>query len=279
MANMIVMYTLKREGGRLLGPINRWIYASFATKEHAFQIARREANKRGFTKESGKLVQFVTDGDIDLGRNIEQYFPEAMQTIDFIHVAEKLWEAGTAVFEEGTREHRAWYAEQRGRVLDGQCHLVLQVLVDHDRAIPRTGPGNKGRHQRLLTAMRYIAARLEQMDYAKIIDEDLEYSTGQIEGIIKNVIARRCDHGGMRWIPERVEALLQLRCIEINGDWDAFVGHVHDERLRDMKTGTRTSLLTGEANRIETTPNAEAKRQRRLREAEEREAYLTGAAA
>ena len=30
----------------------------------------------------------------------------------------------------------------------------------------------------------------------------------------------------MRWIRERAEALLQLRCIEINGDWDAFLEFV-----------------------------------------------------
>ena len=27
----------------------------------------------------------------------------------------------------------------------------------------------------------------------------------------------------MRWIPERAEALLHLRCIELNGDWENFI--------------------------------------------------------
>ena len=38
----------------------------------------------------------------------------------------------------------------------------------------------------------------------------------------------RCDHGGMLWIKERAEAILQLRCIDINGDCEAFVDYVHD---------------------------------------------------
>ena len=33
-----------------------------------------------------------------------------------------------------------------------------------------------------------------------------------------NMIAKRFDSSGMRWIRKRAEALLQLRCIEINGD-------------------------------------------------------------
>jgi len=33
----------------------------------------------------------------------------------------------------------------------------------------------------------------------------------------------------MRWIRERAEALLQLRCIEVNNDWEAFITLVHDQ--------------------------------------------------
>jgi len=36
---------------------------------------------------------------------------------------------------------------------------------------------------------------------------------------VNYVIAKRFDSGGMRWIKERAEALLQLRCIEVNNDW------------------------------------------------------------
>jgi hypothetical protein len=41
-ATMVVMFTLKRRGTKLLGPINRKLYASFAPKRHAFAVARRE---------------------------------------------------------------------------------------------------------------------------------------------------------------------------------------------------------------------------------------------
>ena len=40
---------------------------------------------------------------------------------------------------------------------------------------------------------------------------------GVVEGAIKFVLAKRCDHGGMRWIKERVQAVTQLRCIVVNG--------------------------------------------------------------
>ena len=69
------------------------------------------------------------------------------------------------------------------------------------------------------------------MNYKELRSKDLEIGSGAVEGAVKNVIGRRCDHGGMRWIKERAEALLQLRCLEINGDWDSFVRWVHDEQM------------------------------------------------
>jgi hypothetical protein len=41
----------------------------------------------------------------------------------------------------------------------------------------------------------------------------------------------------MRWIAERMEAVVKLRCIEVNGDWDAFVAFVHDS-VRQQQTET-----------------------------------------
>ena len=68
-----------------------------------------------------------------------------------------------------------------------------------------------------------------------------------VEGAIKHVIGKRCDHGGMRWIKERAEAVLQLRCIEINGDWDAFIAPVHDDNWRDGRDlGERRRLQANE---------------------------------
>jgi hypothetical protein len=67
------------------------------------------------------------------------------------------------------------------------------------------------------------------MNYKTLREQDLEISSGAVEGAVNYVIACLFDSGGMRWIKERAEALLQLRCIEVNGDWDAGVLFVHDK--------------------------------------------------
>jgi hypothetical protein len=47
----------------------------------------------------------------------------------------------------------------------------------------------------------------------------------------------------MRWIKERAEAVLQLRCIDMNGDWEAFVQFVHDRTRAEARAkGARIRL-------------------------------------
>lgn len=228
MATLVVMYTLKRQGRHLLGPINRWVYGSFAPKKHAFIIARREANKRGFTPGSGKQVQLLTDGDLDLKQYGETYFPEATHTLDVMHVVEKLWEAGACIHPEGSDALKEWVDLQKQRLYGGRVTAIIGELIRHWDATPKTGPGNKGKRERLEDIFTYLRKRTTMMNYDELVADDLEISTGQIEGAVNYVLGLRCDHGGMRWIRERAEAILQLRCIDINGDWESFVDYVHD---------------------------------------------------
>jgi len=242
MATMVVMYTLKRSGRQLLGPINKWVYASFAPKRHAFEIARREADKRGFTASSKKLVQFVSDGDDVLATYAKEFFPNAIHTIDVMHVLEYLWEAGACLHREGSKGLHAWMDEQKQRLFGGEIRAILTELKTRLLAIPVTGPGNKGKRERLAQAIQYLDKRVSNMNYDELIAKDLEIGSGAVEGAIKNIIGARFDMGGMRWIRERAEALLQLRCIEVNGDWDGFIERVHDDMREAQQRGCRLRL-------------------------------------
>jgi hypothetical protein len=249
MGTLVVMYTLRRETGadgqpRLIGPLNARVHASFAPKRYTFDVARREAIKRGFGPDSGKLIQFVSDGDDDLEVYRKEYFADydpsqLLPTIDLPHVLEYVWSAGGALFEEGTGELSKWVAKQKKRLLDGRTDLILAELRASLEATPKTGPGNKGRRERLSDAIRYIESNADRMNYRHIIEQDLELASGAVEGAVKHVMASRFDHGGMRWIRERAEALLQLRCIAINGQWDDFFTWLQHRLTRENGSQAR----------------------------------------
>lgn len=244
MATIVVMYTLRRAAdGSLEGPINKKVYASYAPKRHVFAIARREADKRGFTKDSNKLIQIVMDGDNDLDRYAQEFFPEAIRTIDVFHVTEYLWQAGACLYKEGSDEQEAWVEAQKDALYDGRASDIVKELDEQLKLVPKKGPGNKGRRDRLENVRNYLSKRLDKMDYKFLQEQDLEISSGAVEGAVKYVIAQRFDSGGMRWIKERSEALLQLRCIEVNNDWDYFISYVHDKTSRQAQENQRNTFL------------------------------------
>lgn len=249
MATVVVMYTLRSttddNGNRkLLGPVNVRVFASFAPKKYAFQTARREAIKRGFGPSSGKLLQFVNDGDEDLETYRYEYFGDYPQgriiaTADLPHVLEYLWSAGTALFPEGSGELHQWVRKQKKRLLDSRGDLIRRDLSKALLRIPVQGPGNKGKRERLNKALDYLTYNGHRLDYKRIAHMDLEMASGMVEGIVKNLVGRRFDHGGMRWIVERAEALLQLRCVELNGQWRDFTQWLHQDIHSTAHHGVR----------------------------------------
>ena len=85
------------------------------------------------------------------------------------------------------------------------------------------------------------------MNYKELIERDLEIGSGVVEGAVRYVVSQRFDAAGMRWIRERAEALLQLRCIEINDHRDEFLMFVHESGSRPPDDPfTRLSLRATE---------------------------------
>jgi len=243
-ATLVVMYTLKtgmdKEGRpRLEGPVNKRVYASFAKKRHAFEFARREADRRGFGTESKKTIQIVVDGEINFEKYTREFFPEAILTLDIYHALEYVWDAGRSLYKEGSETLNKWVRKQKTRLLNDEVEEVLTELTQSHEKMSKCGPGTKGKRLRVEKGLHYLGKRKTILNYKAMIEKDLEISSGPVEGAVRHVIAQRFDCAGMRWIPERSEALLQLRCIEINGQWDAYVKFVEvtaGEKLRVMES-------------------------------------------
>src|SRR5260370_40906877 len=89
------MYTLKRgEDGKLHGPINKKIYATFAGSKAAAAWARAEATKRGFGPDTQETVQILMDGAKRLRTALEEKFPKAIFALDVGDVVGRLWGIG-----------------------------------------------------------------------------------------------------------------------------------------------------------------------------------------
>ena len=82
------------------------------------------------------------------------------------------------------------------------------------------------------------------MRYREWLDQDLVIATGQVEGAVRHLVGERFDCSGMRWVKEKAEPLLHLRCIELNGDWEKFVTWFQDKTHDRLRKGERCKVLT-----------------------------------
>jgi hypothetical protein len=84
------------------------------------------------------------------------------------------------------------------------------------------------------------------MRYAHWMEQDLVIATGQVEGAVRHLVGERLDCSGMRWLRGKAEAVLHLRCIELNGDWDQFESWFHRQTQTSLATGKRHKVLTNQ---------------------------------
>jgi hypothetical protein len=233
------IYTLRKTPRGLEGPINKRLIATFTSHAELFGWLELEAKKRGYGK---KRTVFLADGSEHIWSLQQKHFPLAEVCLDWIHVTEKLWTAGQCTFAEGSAELTQWVAEQQALLRRGWIDRTLQNLNAAFLGIAKTGPGNKGRRERLGDVIDYLTGHRGRLRYHALRRDDLPIGTGVIEGAIRNLIRVRLDGPGMRWSRDRAEHVLHLRCILLNGQWDAFTRFIEARamRLAAQPTPTRT---------------------------------------
>jgi hypothetical protein len=243
--SVVVMYTLKRgNDGKLHGPINKKLYATFAGRQAAALWACAEASKRGFGPDTTKTVQIVLDGAKGLKHRLKPLFPQAIFTLDVHHVVERLWALGRHFHKEGSDELTEWVEDLKALVYRGQMKTLIKRLQKWLEQTPHHGPGTKGRRKALSSVIGYLQPRLTMMRYGQWIAEDLVIASGQVEGAVRHLVGERFDCAGMRWRQDKAEALLHLRCIELNQDWQTFVTWFQRKTQARLKKGERHRVLT-----------------------------------
>jgi hypothetical protein len=225
-----VLYTLTQTPEGLEGPVGKRLYATFESHEALFIWLRREADKRGYGR---KLTVFLADGYDPIWRLQEQYFADAEVCLDWYHVVEKLWAAGECLHAEGSPALHDWIAQQTKKLRHGAITAIIQMLRDALATVPKTGPGNKGKRERLARIIAHFEKNRHRMRYREMRRRDLDMGSGAAEGAVRNLVGMRFDGPGMRWSRHRSERLLHLRCVLLNDQWADFAAHL--ARRRDVR--------------------------------------------
>lgn len=243
---IVVMYTLKRgSDGLLHGPINKKVWASYAPRKVMLEWVRRQATKRGFPPNTDKRIHIAVDGEKCLKDGLKHLFKNATFALDIRHVEEYLWKVGRAFHKEGSEELDQMVDELKELLHQGKASEIVSRLKEWDKNLSKRAKRDKKKREILAVVIKYMEPRIDMMNYQEYVDEDLPIASGIVEGAARYVVGERFDCSGMRWITGRAEALLQLRCIELNGDWDQFFEWGHrrwrDKLMEEKKVIIRTN--------------------------------------
>lgn len=78
------------------------------------------------------------------------------------------------------------------------------------------------RREAVTTCHRYLTGRFDQLHYDTALTADWPIATGAVEGACRHLIADRLDITGARWGLDGAEAVLRLRALITNGDFEDY---------------------------------------------------------
>jgi hypothetical protein len=169
-------------------------------------------------------------------------FPDAILTLDIRHAQEKLWQAGRLFHKEGSEGLAGWVEPLEGMLYEGKAGELLSQLGEALAGVSLRGPGTKAKRQKLAEVIGYLQKRTALMRYGEWRQRDLVIASGVVEGAARYLVGERLDNSGRRWIEERAEAILLLRCIEVNGDWDDFWDWADRQRRQQLASGATVQI-------------------------------------
>ncbi len=250
---LVVMYTLKiGKDDKLHGPVNKIVWGSYAQRKVMLAWAREQATKRGFPPDTDKRVHIVIDGEKCLYDGLSLLFPSATFALDIRHLEEKIWKVGRFFHKEGSKELEEWVEEKVEMLYSGRASELVVELKKLKISLSARAKRDKKKRKAVSDLIQYMEPRLNMMDYKNLIEEDQVIASGIVEGAARYVVGERMDCSGMRWIPERAEALLRLRCIELNGDWNNFFGWAYENWIEKMRQGEKVIVRKEKADDLPT---------------------------
>jgi len=92
----------------------------------------------------------------------------------------------------------------------------------------KRGDLSKSKREKLDQYLNYFAQRHAYMKYDAYLAAGYPIGSGVVEGACRHLVKDRMEQAGMRWRIAGAQAILSLRSIYVNDDWNAF----HANRIR-----------------------------------------------
>jgi hypothetical protein len=156
----------------------------------------------------------VSDGAGWIRNMGEELFPDALQILDFYHLAENIYSFGKYLFPGDPKQYTPWAEELIELLRNSRGEEVLRRLEGYKG---KTLPAG------VVNPYTYIEHNRNKIDYAEYKRRGYYIGSGPVESGNKSVVQKRCKQAGMRWNEGNAQEMVTLKAKEESGMWGASV--------------------------------------------------------
>lgn len=154
---------------------------------------------------------FIADGATWIWKWVSDFYPEAVQILDFFHAYEKICQWAALVFKD-KQERNLWIGDAKAWLLnDALQELIIQI---EDTSCQGDSLDKKNA---LLT---YLNNNAHRMRYRTFLDKGYLIGSGAIESAQRTVVQQRMKRSGQRWTLKGGQQVLNLRTKMLSNQWE-----------------------------------------------------------
>jgi hypothetical protein len=191
-------------------------------KDVVFDWLADEVQQR--TAHEGRTIVAIMDGESKLRDLQEAKIPDAVGILDIWHVTEYLWKLAYCFHREGSDEAESFVETYLRKILEGNVGRAIGGI----RQMASKRGLSKHKREKLEQCLHYFEVRRETMKYDEYLAAGYPIGSGVVEGACRHLVKDRMEQTGMRWRVQGAQAILSLRAIYLNDDWNTF----HADRIQ-----------------------------------------------
>jgi hypothetical protein len=158
-----------------------------------------------------RVLIFVCDGAVWIWNLVDQYFPQAVQIVDWYHAEDHLKRVADEAFPLPEQRH-AWLTEITEDLWQGRVERVIAACQDLSKH------SELARH-----AASYFSNNCERMRYADFRTAGYLIGSGVVESGCKQIVSQRLKLPGAQWILDGAILTAKARAAWLSGKWQSLV--------------------------------------------------------
>jgi hypothetical protein len=187
-----------------------------AGREDAESFGERlwqQLQQRGLDHDSFQVI--LGDGAPWIWNLADLHLPGVPQLLDFYHAAEHLFATAQLLWPAG--KGNAWWQRRLAQLKQGELTNFFAAL----RRLKRTHP-NLAADSSPKRLLQYFEDNQGRLRYHWALTQHLPIGSGAVESGARHIVQQRLKQSGMRWSDPGAQAVLNLRTLHRNGDFEQY---------------------------------------------------------